>query len=83
MKSTRLSSIGVGLFLIVLFILVVVFIIVGLRNLTFGTSGRHSSWLAFGPSTGNDVSGHYKQHFWHKCVEFQSVSVRAVDWQRR
>ena len=51
--------------------------------LGIGTSVRHSSRLAFGRSTGIDVSGHYKQHFWHKCVAFQSVGVRVVDWQRR
>ena len=29
----------------------------------FGTSGRHFSWSAFWWSTGNDVSGHYKHHY--------------------
>ena len=29
----------------------------------FGTSSRRSSRSAFGRSTGNDVSGHYKRHY--------------------
>ena len=29
----------------------------------FGTSVRRSSRSAFGRSTGNDVSGHYKRHY--------------------
>ena len=29
----------------------------------FGTISRHSSCLAFGRSTGNEVSGHYKCHY--------------------
>ena len=31
--------------------------------LIFGTSGQHSSRSAFGPTTGNDISGHYKQRY--------------------
>ena len=34
---------------------------------SFGTSGRHSSLLMLRQSTGNVVSGHYKQH---KCLFF-------------
>ena len=30
---------------------------------SFGTSVRRSSRSAFGRSTGNDVSGHYKRHY--------------------
>ena len=29
----------------------------------FGTSGQRSSQSAFGRSTSNDVSGHYKRHY--------------------
>ena len=36
------------------------------RKSTIGTSGRHSSRSAFGRSTGNDVSGYYKQHYFFK-----------------
>ena len=48
-----------------------------------GTSMRRSSRSAFGRSTGNDVSGHYKRPYWHERAAFQSVCVRAVDWQWR
>ena len=29
----------------------------------FCTSGRRSSWSAFGRWSGNDISGHYKRHY--------------------
>ena len=38
------------------------YLLFGGTNL-FGTSSRCSSWSAFGQSTGNNVSGHYKQHY--------------------
>ena len=34
-----------------------------LLSILIGTSGRRSSRSAFGRSTGNDVSGHYKRHY--------------------
>ena len=40
----------------------------------FGTSVRRSSRSAFGRSTCNDVSGHYKRHyflFWRERAAFQ------------
>ena len=36
-------------------------------------SGRRSSWSAFGWSTGNDVSGHYKWHYFSLFFSFFSV----------
>ena len=38
----------------------------------FSTSDRHSSQLAFRQSTGIDISGHYKQHFFFFSVVFLS-----------
>ena len=32
-------------------------------NIIIGTSVQLSSWSAFGRSTGYDVSGHYKRHY--------------------
>ena len=32
----------------------------------FGTSSRHSSQSVFGQSTGNNISGHYKHHYFAK-----------------
>ena len=44
-----------------------------------GTSVRRSSRSAFGRSTGNNVSGHYKRHyffpfFWHERAAFQRLA---------
>ena len=39
-----------------------------------GTSVGCSSRSAFGWSTGNDVSGHYKSHYWHQRAAFQRLS---------
>ena len=33
------------------------------KTIKIGTSGRRSSWSVFGRSTGNSISGHYKQHY--------------------
>ena len=38
----------------------------------FGTSVRRSSRSAFGRSTGNDVSGHYKRHYFFSFFSFVS-----------
>ena len=62
--------------------------ITGKSHVIIGMSVRHSSRSAFGRSTGNNISGHYKRHyfllfsFWHERAVFQSVGIRAADWQR-
>ena len=45
----------------------------------FGTSVRRSSRPAFGRSTGNDVSGHYKHHYLSFC---QAQPISSSSWLR-
>ena len=54
----------------------VVFIVIGTRV-------RRCSWLAFGRSTGNEVSGNYKGHYFLSFgTSVPHSSIRAVDcWQ--
>ena len=48
----------------------------------FGTSGQRSSRLAFGRVTGNDVSGHYKYHYFLFPLPafFSSVPTFSHRW---
>ena len=46
------------------------------RIIIFGMSKQRSSWSAFGQSTGNDVSGHYKHHY-----HYFGTSVRRSSGQ--
>ena len=45
---------------------------------TIGTSVRRSSRSAFGRSTGNDVSGHYKRHYFLFSFLFFSFLCRLL-----
>ena len=47
------------------------------REATIGTSVRRSSRSAFGRSTGNDVSGHYKRHYFLFSVVYFSLGRSA------
>ena len=50
-----------------------------LLGMTIGTGSQRSSRSAFGRSTGNDVSGHYKRNyflFWREHVAFQQSAFR-------
>ena len=44
-------------------------------QIVFGTSGRRSSWSAFGRSTGKDVSGHFKRHYFLFFLFFSPLST--------
>ena len=53
-----------------------------LHKCDFGTSSRRFSWLAFGWSTGKDIRGHYKRHyfqfsFFSLFLLFSSSSLSA------